>query len=229
MKRIFFILCMTLSVVSVVAQPAKRRVEQQKQQTQTGANALTTRALISFPTVQEMPEDVVWRRDLYREVKLTDDANAGLYYPTEPIGSQMNLFTYIFKLMLHRDIYCYEYRLDGNELFTDSARIKPIQFLDNYKIYYERRGKGIYLDNSDIPSGEVKRLLPQGERLLRPRHVHVPSQGHRPLSDTLSRGRFRRRRDEVSFVLGEVRRPGSLSLEADDDDLQSQQCGGHEC
>ena len=49
MKRIFFILCMTLSVVSVVAQPAKRRVEQQKQQTQTGANALTTRALISFP------------------------------------------------------------------------------------------------------------------------------------------------------------------------------------
>lgn len=156
MKRIFFILCMTLSVVSVVAQPAKRRVEQQKQQTQTGANALTTRALISFPTVQEMPEDVVWRRDLYREVKLTDDANAGLYYPTEPIGSQMNLFTYIFKLMLHRDIYCYEYRLDGNELFTDSARIKPIQFLDNYKIYYERRGKGIYLDNSDIPSGEVK-------------------------------------------------------------------------
>ena len=156
MKRIFFILCMTLSVVSVVAQPAKRRAEQQKQQTQTGANALTTRALISFPTVQEMPEDVVWRRDLYREVKLTDDANAGLYYPTEPIGSQMNLFTYIFKLMLHRDIYCYEYRLDGNELFTDSARIKPIQFLDNYKIYYERRGKGIYLDNSDIPSGEVK-------------------------------------------------------------------------
>ena len=29
MKRIFFILCMTLSVVSVVAQPAKRSVEQQ--------------------------------------------------------------------------------------------------------------------------------------------------------------------------------------------------------
>ena len=50
MKRIFFILCMTLSVVSVVAQPAKRRAEQQKQQTQTGANALTTRALISSNT-----------------------------------------------------------------------------------------------------------------------------------------------------------------------------------
>ena len=156
MKRIFAILCMVVAVVAVAAQPARRRAEQQKKQAQTGANALTTRALISFPTVQEMPADVVWRRDLYRELKLTDEANAGLYYPTEPIGSQMNLFTYIFKLMLHRDINCYEYRLDGNELFTDSARIKPIQFLDNYKIYYERRGKGIYLDNSDIPSAEVK-------------------------------------------------------------------------
>lgn len=155
MKRIFLILCMGLTVLSVTAQPARRRTEQQKQQ-QTGAGAITTRARISFPTAQEMSEDVVWRRDIYRELKLTEEANAGLYYPTEPIGSQMNLFTYIFKLMLHRDINCYEYRLDGNELFTDSARIKPLQFLDNYKIYYERRGKGIYLDNSDIPSAEVK-------------------------------------------------------------------------
>ena len=38
-----------------------------------------------------MEEDVVWRRDIYRELKLTEDANAGLYYPTEPVGSQMNL------------------------------------------------------------------------------------------------------------------------------------------
>lgn len=156
MKRILLILCMGLTVLSVTAQPARRRTEQQQKQAQSGANALTTRARISFPTAQEMSEDVVWRRDIYREVKLTDEANAGLYYPTEPIGSQMNLFTYIFKLMLHRDINCYEYRLDSNELFTDSARVKPIQFLDNYKIYYERRGKGIYLDNSDIPSAEVK-------------------------------------------------------------------------
>ena len=156
MKRIFFILCMTLSVVSVVAQPAKRRVEQQKQQTRTGPTRSLRAPSSPSPPYRRCLRTSCACRDLYREVKLTDDANAGLYYPTEPIGSQMNLFTYIFKLMLHRDIYCYEYRLDGNELFTDSARIKPIQFLDNYKIYYERRGKGIYLDNSDIPSGEVK-------------------------------------------------------------------------
>ncbi len=156
MKRIFIIACLALVALSMTAQPERRRAEQQKAQAQSGANAITTRARISFPTTQEMPEDVVWRRDIYRELNLTDDANAGLYYPVEPIGSQMNLFTYMFKLMLHRDINAYEYRLDGNELFTDSSRIKPLQFLDNYHIYYERRGKGIHLDNSDIPSAEVK-------------------------------------------------------------------------
>mgnify|MGYP006961001021 FL=1 len=68
-----------------------------------------------------MSEDVVWRRDIYREINLEEDANAGLYYPVEPVGSQMNLFTYIFKLMMRGDIKAYEYRLDGNEVFTDSA------------------------------------------------------------------------------------------------------------
>ena len=107
-----------------------------------------------------MQEDVVWRRDIYRELKLTEDANAGLYYPVEPVGSQMNLFTYIFKLMMNGPnrggIAAYNYRMDGNEMFTDSARVKPLQFLDNYHIFYERTDHGIRLDNSDIPSGEVK-------------------------------------------------------------------------
>lgn len=107
-----------------------------------------------------MQENVVWRRDIYRELKLTEDANAGLYYPVEPVGSQMNLFTYIFKLMMNGPnrggIAAYNYRMDGNEMFTDSARVKPLQFLDNYHIFYERTDHGIRLDNSDIPSGEVK-------------------------------------------------------------------------
>lgn len=68
----------------------------------------------------------------------------------------MNLFTYIFKLMMRGDIKAYEYRLDGNEVFTDSARVKPLAFLDNYHIYYERNGGRVRLDNSDIPSREVK-------------------------------------------------------------------------
>lgn len=141
-------------VLTASAQPARRRAQQR--QSQNNANNITTRQRIAFPVAAEMPEDVVWRRDIYRELLLTDDANAGLYYPVEPIGTQMNLFTYMFKLMMTGNIRAYEYRLDGNEVFNDSARVKPLQFLDNYHIYYERNNGRIRLDNSDIPSGEVK-------------------------------------------------------------------------
>ena len=158
MKRIILIVCVATVAISAFAQPARRRIQQQG--SRSNENTITTRAQISFPTSAPMEEDVVWRRDIYRELNLMDDANAGLYYPTEPVGSQMNLFCYIFKLMMmgprNGGISAYEYRMDGNEVFTDSARIKPLQFLDNYHIYYERTDRGIRLDNSDIPSAEVK-------------------------------------------------------------------------
>lgn len=149
------LLLLAACMAEASAQPAARR-RQQQQKNESNAQTLTTRARISYPTAARMSEDVVWRRDIYREINLEEDANAGLYYPIEPVGSQMNLFTYIFKLMMRGDIKAYEYRLDGNEVFTDSARIKPLAFLDNYHIYYERDGGRVRLDNSDIPSREVK-------------------------------------------------------------------------
>ena len=147
-------------IATVVAQPQRRRTTTQQQSStsaaqKSNANTMTTRAQLSFPTQATMSEDVVWRRDIYREVDLHDDANAGLYYPKEPVGTQMNLFTYIFKLMMRGTIKAYEYRLDGNELFTDSARIKPLQFLKDQGIYFERTDKGVRLEDSDIPSKEV--------------------------------------------------------------------------
>ena len=141
---------------TVCAQPAARRQQQKASQTTSNAQNITTRALISYPTAAKMEEDVVWRRDIYRTINLEDDANAGLYYPVEAVGSQMNLFTYLFKLMMRGRINCYEYRLDGNEVFNDASKIKPLAFLDNYHIYYEKKGNGINIDNSDIPSKEVK-------------------------------------------------------------------------
>ena len=141
---------------TVCAQPAARRQQKKASQTTSNAQNITTRALISYPTAAKMEEDVVWRRDIYRTINLEDDANAGLYYPVEAVGSQMNLFTYLFKLMMRGRINCYDYRLDGNEVFNDASKIKPLTFLDNYHIYYEKKGNGINIDNSDIPSKEVK-------------------------------------------------------------------------
>lgn len=154
MKKLLFMMIIACAAQTLSAQPAARQREQQKAQ-ESNNNALTTRAQISFPTQAKMDEDVDWRRDIYRELDLNVDANAGLYYPVEPLGSQMNLFTYIFKLVMRRSVSAYEYRLDGNEVFTDDAKINLRTLLDNYHIYYERTDRGIRIDDSDIPSREV--------------------------------------------------------------------------
>ena len=139
-----------------VVAPPKKPTSTAKTPAKTSANGITTRAQLSYPTSMQMKEDVVWRRDIYREIDLTKGDNAGLYYPVEPIGSQMNLFTYLFKLVLSGQIKAYEYRLDGNESFEPDAIVKPLALLDNYHIYYERKDGKLKLDNSDIPSKEVK-------------------------------------------------------------------------
>ena len=154
MIRLAFILLMSCALQVAFAQPAARRNNQHS--TATGnADNVSLRARISFPTQSKMDEDVVWRRDIYRELNLTEDANAGLYYPVEPIDGRMNLFTYLFKLVMRGQVKAYEYRLDGNESFEDSARIKPLALLDNYHIFYERVDGRVRIDNSDIPSREV--------------------------------------------------------------------------
>lgn len=159
MKKQILLIALAILPLLAVAQPQSRRNQQQQQKSSTSTSSgMTNRAKISFPTAQTMDEDVVWRRDLYREINLMDDANGGLYYPITPQGSQMNLFTYMFKLMLSGQIKAYEYKLDGNEHFTDSARIKPMRFLKDYDIYYEKGANGrVRIDNADIPSARVKR------------------------------------------------------------------------
>ena len=147
------IILLAMCTLSAMAQPAARR---NATKSTSNAQNITTRAQISFPTSQAMQPDVVWRRDVYREVDLNDGANGGLYYPVEPKDGQVNLFTYLFKLMLSGKIKAYEYRLDGNETFEPSAQIKPLAFMDNYHIFYEVVDGKLKLDNSDIPSSEVK-------------------------------------------------------------------------
>ncbi len=155
LRNIFLLLALAAFAQGMDAQPEARRQAQQKAK-QSNANNMTTRAQIMFPTAASMDEDVVWRRDIYREIDLSNDANAALYYPVEPVGGQMNLFTYMFKLMLSGKVRAYQYRLDGNESFKYEDRVVPKTFMDNYHIYYERKNGSLTLDDSDIPSREVK-------------------------------------------------------------------------
>jgi len=152
-----------LLVTTAQAQPKRSRLQQNQQQAQqqqrrTGnSSQMTRRMQISYPVALDMPEDVVWRRDIYRELDLNDEANAGLYYPVQPQGKEMNLFTYIFKLALGNYIPVYEYSIanDGNDDFSERAKVAMKQVLDDRHIFYEEEGGKLRVDNSDIPSAEV--------------------------------------------------------------------------
>ena len=169
-KRLMIVaFCLQCSIFNIQfsicsAQPKARRVQQQAQAEQqqkksgsTTSSAMTKRAQISFPTALDVPEDVVWRRDIYREINLEQDANAGLYYPVEPQGRQVNLFTYIFKLAQNGYIPIYEYPTDGSDVFEDASKVTMKTILDNYHIFYEEQDGKLKIDNSDIPSSEVKK------------------------------------------------------------------------
>ena len=71
----------TLTAGAVVAQPKKSRVPrasaaQQVKKQGSQSQGVTRRMQISYPVALDMPEDVVWRRDIYRELDLSDDVNA---------------------------------------------------------------------------------------------------------------------------------------------------------
>ena len=173
MKRALFLLMITLMFGTAFAQPKQRRVQKSEQQQQSlpqqpqtqlpqpqqpqtqqpkqsqrknPSSAMSVRAQISFPTAVDMPEEVVWRRDIYREIDLSKDVNAGLYYPVEPQGKQLNLFTYIFKLAQNGYIPVYEYPTDGSDVFTNETRVDMKTILDNYHIFYEEQDGKLKVD-----------------------------------------------------------------------------------
>ena len=175
MRLMIVAICLQFSITNYQfstcsAQPKQRRVQQverqqqqqpqpqqQQQKKKTPSSAMSMRAQISFPTALDIPEDVVWRRDIYREIDLTTDENSGLYYPVEPQGKQVNLFTYIFKLAQNGYLPVYEYPTDGSDVFDDEMKVQMKTILDNYHIFYEEQDGKLKVDNSDIPSAEVKK------------------------------------------------------------------------
>ena len=159
MKVVLIFITFTFSLITSTAQPKRSRLQQQQQQAQQGSNTqggMTQRMQLLYPTTVDMPEEVVWRRDIYRELDLNEEENAGLYDPVEPQGKRLNLFTYVFKLALNGYIPVYEYNLDGNENLEATAKVEMKTILDNYHIFYEEKDGKIRVDNSDIPSAEVK-------------------------------------------------------------------------
>lgn len=157
MKKIFA-LALLLSITladCAYAQPPRRRAEQQQKQEQQ-LNAPKGSSYRDFPTAQTMPNDAAWRRDLYRTIDLNKEENAVLYFPTTPQDGRENLFTYLFKLLLRKQIKAYDYKLDGNENFSEKNEVSAKEIMDRYHIFYESKGDKVRVNDADIPSDEVK-------------------------------------------------------------------------
>ena len=106
-------------------------------------------------------EDVLWKRDVYRMVDLTNGINASLYYPVEPSADRMNLFCTLFDLVATGKLTAYEF-LDGREVFSDAYAIKFKDLLKRFEIPFKEKpdpkkaGNTIFDINAvDIPSAEV--------------------------------------------------------------------------
>lgn len=156
-SRIIAVIAVSLLGQYAVAQPPARAKEKAKKEQKAATNTvvnLSERAKNQFPT-QVVPQEVVWKRDIYRTLDLKKEKNASLYYPVEPMGNQVNLFTHIFRLILEGSINAYTYNLDGYEAFNEENVINPKDLLDNYRIYYEEKDGEYVVGKSDIPSSEV--------------------------------------------------------------------------
>lgn len=153
-SNILLTICIFLLGQHISAQPPKRKKEAAAKQSTTINIPMSERAKAQYP-VTLTPTEVVWKRDVYRTLDLKKEKNASLYYPVEPQGENMNLFTYLFKKFINNEIPAYSYNLDGNESFTEENKINAKELLDNFGIYYEEKDGILIVAQSDIPSSQV--------------------------------------------------------------------------
>lgn len=109
---------------------------------------------------KESQEATPWQHIVYREIDLTKDQNASLYYPVEPQDGLTNAFRVILDAFCKGDLPAYEF-LDGRESFDEKYKVKVPEILKKFQINFQekpkadRSGKVIYeVDETDVPSNE---------------------------------------------------------------------------
>lgn len=113
---------------------------------------------------KESQEETPWQHVVYREIDLTIEQNASLYYPIEPQEGLTNLFRVIIDAFARGELKAYEY-LGDRESFTDKYVAKPQDVLDKHEIPYrieQPKGKSVeeyVIDDVDVPSHEVLSYL----------------------------------------------------------------------
>lgn len=174
MKHLSYIFVFLLSAFwtagSLQAQETQRRTPQltrgedrkkAEKENSSGLPDLTVRAQNRNEQSTQEIGRARWMRVIYREIDLTKEKNAPLYYPTTSVNGMMNLFTIIFKLVSEGKLTVYEY-VGDYEIFDDAHKLGLKDMLDKFHIMYEEipaKGAGTIqfaINESDIPSIDVK-------------------------------------------------------------------------
>ena len=108
-SRISVIAMIAFMAFPADAQPPVRKGDNKKSEKAetTAVVELTERAKSQYPVAQT-PQEVDWKREIYRSLDLENEKNASLYYPVEQIGDQCNLFTFLFNNILKGNITAYK-------------------------------------------------------------------------------------------------------------------------
>ena len=140
----------------------ERRSSRNQPNNEVKSSELTVRARAMNEQLTVHPDNVAWKRIVYRFVDLKDESNTPLYYPAQPVGSDMNLFTTIFRMMAEGKIDVYDYFADYED-FSEQNKSNLKDILDRFYILYKEepvpgnsKAVAIEIDNSDIPSEEVQ-------------------------------------------------------------------------
>lgn len=137
----------------------RRRTERDKKK-ETEQPGVTDRMQSFYENKEPHDADLAYMRQIYRQLDLTKDANAPLYFPEDVIDGQENLFRILLRLVVEGKIPAYEY-LDGREVFTDQYKVNVGDMLDRFGIYYQQ-GRGsteknprYVIEEADVPTGQV--------------------------------------------------------------------------
>lgn len=167
MKAFYYIVLLLLAcfftqdIISQTPQTTTRRQtpRQQAEAVKNDLPTLTTRAAAKNMDQSKDIDNMIWIREIYRWIDLRKEDNSALFFPEQPIGDRMNLFTLVFKLMADGKISGYRYLLDGREVFTDDFKINFEDVLKSQQVLYKTQGTGaqakFLVEDSDIPSNEV--------------------------------------------------------------------------
>jgi gliding motility associated protien GldN len=162
MKKIFFISSIAFMLFAWTQEgfaqnPQTRTRQRSSEAAVDNTPVLTERAKIKNEGNSKQQENPVWLREIYRNIDLTKENNAALYYPPQPIGDRKNLFTLIFKLVADGKLTGYNYREEPKFIESEIADFEEI--LKKFQILYTVQGTGdnkrFLVDDRDIPGNEA--------------------------------------------------------------------------